>query len=159
MPQIEEARLRQLEEAHGRVPTLESERDTAVTRAETAEGRADTAEARVAELEEAAAVRERTDRASAIITERATEAGVTFTALEARGLSADLPLTSEGALDEDAFATTVDEAAAEKATHSGAGRPRGVTGRKPGEAGDADVSESDVTDMIRRRAGLEQKGA
>ncbi|MCV2395930.1 hypothetical protein OEB99_16565 [Actinotalea sp. M2MS4P-6] len=37
MPQIEEARLRQLEEDAGRVTTLTTERDTAVTRAEVAE--------------------------------------------------------------------------------------------------------------------------
>jgi hypothetical protein len=37
MPQIEEARMRELEEAAGRVPTLESERDAAVQRATQAE--------------------------------------------------------------------------------------------------------------------------
>lgn len=50
MPNIEEGRLAQLEEAAGRVPTLESERDTATRRAEAAEAERDqlrlTAEAR-----------------------------------------------------------------------------------------------------------------
>lgn len=37
MPDIEESRLRELEEAHGRVPALEAERDAATARAEKAE--------------------------------------------------------------------------------------------------------------------------
>lgn len=48
MPQIEEGRLSQLEEAAGRVPTLESERDAAVQRATAAEAALAQAEARQA---------------------------------------------------------------------------------------------------------------
>lgn len=152
MPQIEESRLRELEEAHGRVPTLESERDAERTRAEAAEARATA-------LEEANAQRARRDRAGEIIADRAGEAGVTFTALESRGLVADLPLTESGDLDETAFTTAVDEAAAEKAQHSGAGTVRGVTTRRAGDSDQGEVSEADVTEMVRRRAGTEQKGA
>jgi hypothetical protein len=153
MPQIEESRLRELEEAHGRVPTLESERDAERQRAEAAEARATA-------LEEANAQRARRDRAGEIIAERSSEAGVTFTALESRGLVADLPVTSDGALDEAAFTTAVNEAAAEKAQHSGAGTVRGVTTRRPADGDQGEVSEADVTSMIRRRAGItEQKGA
>jgi len=48
MPQIEEAQLRSLEEAAGRVPTLESERDAAVQRATTAEAKLAETDARAA---------------------------------------------------------------------------------------------------------------
>lgn len=95
MPQIEEARLRQLEADAGRVPTLESERDTAVTERDTAR--------------EELATERRTTRATRLIGERAEHAKVEFTALEVRGLLADLPVT-DGALDEAAFTTAVDEA-------------------------------------------------
>lgn len=127
MPQIEEARLRELEEAHGRVPTLESERDTAV--AERDEARRQLAE------------RDRRDRAAALIAERATEAGVSFTALECRGLLAELPLTEAGELDEAAFTTTVDEAAKDKADAVEGGIVRGFGGSATG--GPGEVSESD----------------
>lgn len=113
MPQIEEARLRQLEADAGRVPTLESERDTAV--AERDEARNDLAAHR------------RVDRARAIISARAQEAGIAFTPLETRGLLADLPL-KEGALDEDAFTATVDEAAKPPAAGTTTAPSTGVTG-------------------------------
>lgn len=95
--QIEEAEHQRLLDAAGRVETLEAERVAATERAEQAE-------AALAESNRIAAAR-------AVITAQATEAGVTFTALEERGLLADLPASEDGSLDEAAFTTTVDEAA------------------------------------------------
>ena len=54
----------------------------------------------------------RTTRAREVIAERAREAGVRFTPLEERGLLANLPTGEDGGLDEAAFTTSVDEAAA-----------------------------------------------
>jgi hypothetical protein len=95
--QIEEAEHQRLLDAAGRVETLEAERVAATERAEQAE-------AALAESNRIAAAR-------AVIATRATEAGVTFTALEERGLLADLPTSEDGNLDEAAFTATVDEAA------------------------------------------------
>lgn len=107
MPQIEEARLRQLEEDAGRVQTLESERDQAARERD--------------EAREALAAERRTAAAGRIID----AAEASFTALERRGLLADLPVTEAGALDEAAYTTTVTEAAAERATATGVGSIRG----------------------------------
>lgn len=101
--QIEEAELGRLREDAERVPTLTSERDTAV--------------------QESTRLRDelRTERATNIINEAATD----FTPLERAGLLANLPTVEEsGDLDADAFRTTVTEAAAERATATGAGTVR-----------------------------------
>ncbi|GEP38881.1 hypothetical protein NPS01_25440 [Nocardioides psychrotolerans] len=97
--QIEEAEHARLTETAGRVDALESENVTLKAERD--------------QLREADATRVRTDRAREIVADRAKEAGVEFTALEARGLIADLPI-KDGALDEDAFTTTVDENATAK---------------------------------------------
>lgn len=136
MPNIEESRLRELEEAHGRVPTLESERDTAIRERDEAVGRL--------------ASRDRIDRARAVIAERATTHEVTFTALEQRGLLAGLPQTQEGALDEEAFTATVDEAAAEKKPKGGV---RGFGGSGPA-VGESTTRTS--MDDIDRALGLKE---
>lgn len=95
---IEEAEHRRLTEAADRVATLESERDTALAERDTARGEA----ARLA----------RESAAASIINEAETE----FSALERRGLMADLPLNEAGELDAEAFRTTVNEAATEQPT-------------------------------------------
>lgn len=136
--QVDEAEHGRLSEAAGRVPTLESERDTE-------RQRADAAEARLAE-------RDRVDAARTIIDARATEAGVTFTALETRGLLAQLPVAESGDLDEATFTTSVDEQAAAKAQEAGAGHVRGF-GASTG--GDGTISESDARAVLYG----EQKGA
>lgn len=132
----------------GRVDTAESTATAATERATAAEARADKAESELAESK-------RLTRAGELMEESAKEAGVTFTALEAKGLTVDLPVDDKGALDEAAFTKSVDEAAKAKAEDAGAGRIRGF-GRK-GER--VEATESDVDAMIRRRAGTEQKGA
>lgn len=113
MPQIEEGRLAQLEEAAGRVPTLEAERDTA--RRERDQAVAESRQIR------------NTEAARAVIAEAiaASTTPVTFTALESRGLLAGLPTTTEGDLDEAAYRTAVEAAVAEKAKAGGAGQVRG----------------------------------
>ena len=81
---------------------------------------------RADELEANEAQRDRHDRAASIVTEKAKAGEVTFTALESRGLLAELPVTNDGKLDEAAFGTSVDEqvnaakeAAAEAASNGG----------------------------------------
>lgn len=113
--QIEESEHTRLTETAGRVTALESERDTAIDRA-------NTAEAKVATLEEAAAVRTRKDKAAEIVAAESTAAGIGLTKLEIRGLVTDLPV-KESALDVEAFTKTVQEALTEAAADTG--RPKG----------------------------------
>lgn len=106
---IEETRLRDLEEAAGRVPVLEAERDTAIKErdealAESAKSRDEVREARIGTI--------------------IAEADAEFDDLQVAGLKAQAPV-KEGVLDEAAFKTTVDEAAAKVAEADGAGKPRG----------------------------------
>lgn len=105
--QVDEAEHGRLTEAAGRVTALESERAQAIAERD--------------EAREALAVERRTAAAARIVDESNTG----FTALERRGLLAELPVTAEGALDVDAFTATVTEAAAAVAEANGAGRPRG----------------------------------
>lgn len=110
--QIEESEHRRLLDEAGRVATLTQERDTAVT--ERDQARAENAHRNIV------------DRATILIGERAREGKVEFTALECRGLLAQLPLDGDGALDEVAFATLVDEAATtKKAAGVPSSRPHG----------------------------------
>lgn len=90
----------------------------------------------------------KTERARSLIGERARRVGVVFTALEVKGLMADLPLVGDGGLDESGFVSLVDEAAAEAKADRGRPAPR-----------EADVSEADVVAMVRRRAGLDSMGS
>ena len=108
--QIDEAEHKRLTEAADKVAAIESERAAAVERAEKAE-------AAVAEAHRQA------DAATAdsIIA----NAGVEFTALEAKGLRVDMPVNESGRLDATAFEKLVKEAATEKANTTGAGRPTG----------------------------------
>lgn len=147
MPQIEEARLRQLEEDAGRVPTLITERDTAV-----AERDAAVAEAR--NLRNAQAARD-------IIAEDTT---VRFSPLEVRGLLAELPVTESGDFDADAFRTTVtgliEEARTARARHleeGGVGAVSGFGGQPTGDP--KEVSESDLDDIIAGAFGRPVKEA
>lgn len=136
MPQIEESELARLREAHGRVPTLESERDTAIRERDEAIAERD----RLATQE---AARTRADRAAELIrtNEARTNAGVEFSALEARGLTAALPLTEAGALDEAAFTTAVNEAVTERL--AGTGGITGFGGSQPIAEADFKAFEAD----------------
>lgn len=141
MPQIEEAELGRLREAEGRVPTLEAERDAQTNRATVAEGERDALARR--------------DRARDLIA----ESEHTFSALERRGLLADLPVV-EGAvtLDEEAFTTRLTEAAAEREAANGAGSISGF-GSKVAEGKGTDVSESDVDSAVAGAFGRPVKEA
>jgi hypothetical protein len=140
MPQIEEARLRELEEAHGRVPTLEAERDTAAR--ERDDARRELAEAR----RHAAALDAVREHAHA------------FNRLEVAGLLANLPLTEAGEFDAEAFGVRLDEhAAAAKPVVKESGR---VVGFGATHDDTAEVSESVVpTRTAWGRPLTEQKGA
>jgi hypothetical protein len=129
--QIEETELSGLREKAGRVSALESERDTE-------KARADKAEADLAEARKAIAEADRGKRLDQIIAEAETE----FTDLEKVGLKAQAQVKEDGALDEDAFAKIVAEAAAKVAEAHGAGKPRG-NGQRPGTT-DSEVSEADL---------------
>lgn len=127
--QIEEAEHTRLVETAGRVQALEE--------------RATTAETERDQLREAQARRDRADRAAELIrtNEARTNAGVEFSALEARGLTAALPLTEAGALDEAAFTTAVNEAVTERL--AGTGGVTGFGGSQPVAEADFKAFEAD----------------
>lgn len=134
--QIDEAEHKRLTEASEKLATIEAERDSAVQELE--EARRATAEAHRAA--DAATV----DRIIAA-------AGVEFSALEAKGLRADVPM-QDGRLDAAQFEELVKEAATAKAAESGAGRPSGmgVVSESTNE-----FSEADLDGLL----GITQKGA
>lgn len=141
MPNIEESELARLREDAGRVPTLTTERDQAVAERDTAITERDEARRELAESR-------RRDAATEIIA----AADVEFSALERRGLLADLPLTEAGELDVEKFKTAVTEAAADS-------RSTGtVRGFGSGGGTQPEVSEADL-DAIDDRAFGVVKGA
>lgn len=115
--QIEEAEHARLVEQAGRVTALEERATTAETARDQAIRERDQALA-------ASAAEQRRARAHQIISEHD---GV-FDQLQAAGLAADLPLAEDGTLDEEAFTTRVDEAAARLAVARGAGQVTGFGG-------------------------------
>lgn len=124
--QIEESELSGLREKAGRVTQLETQLTEAHTERDAAK----------AEVEESrTAVRE--SKIATIIA----EADAEFDDLQVAGLKASAPI-KEGVLDEAAFKTTVEEAAAKIAEANGAGRPRG-NGQRTSTT-DTEVSESDL---------------
>lgn len=138
MPQIEEARLRQLEEAAGRVQTAEAERDEA--RRERDQYRA----------REAATARARTRISEA----NADLAPATVDRIVAEA-TRTLPLTENGRLDEAAFDQAVDTARTAEETYlaglaesTGAGTVSGFGGtRRTTTASDESVSEADLDQL------------
>ena len=109
--QIEEAEHKRLTETATKVAAMEAERDTAINRAKEAEAKI-------------VAANEAVDNAH--IDRIIAAAGVEFTALEAKGLRVDLPKNDDARLDVEKFEAAVKEAATEKATESGQGRPQGL---------------------------------
>lgn len=108
--QVDEAEHKRLTEAAEKLATIEAEREAAIKRAEESEAR----EAAANEAADTATI----DRIIAA-------AGVEFSALEAKGLRADVPKGEDGRLDAEKFEAAVQKAATEKAAESGAGRPHG----------------------------------
>lgn len=152
MPQIEEARLRQLEEAHGRVPALESE--LAAAKAEAAESKK-----RAVQAEAGTYAR---DFARNLVTKAngdLAEASVARIVNDA--LRGDLPLTEAGRLDTEAFTPVVEKARSEEETYlgqvaeaSGIGTVRGV-GATTTTTG---VTEADIDRAVGDLFGRTQEG-
>jgi hypothetical protein len=141
--QIEESEHTRLTETAGRVPTLESERDTAVAERDTA--RRDLA------------VERATGRARALIG----ESEHVFSELEADALVADLPLVeAEDAqvLDETAFGERITEAAKKSAAAASA-QGGGIQGFGASADTDTQVTESGRPTTSPWGRPLEQKGA
>lgn len=143
MPQIEEARLRALEEAERRVQSAEEAAQAAADKAAAAEERAAAAQE---------ALRTSTNIATAerIVAEA-------FDGLDApatrRNLLRNLPLTQEGALDEEQFRTIAQESAGEFASISGAGRVTNL-GESAGKSDD--ISESDLLAGLKALSGIKE---
>lgn len=141
MPDIEEARLRQLEEAHGRVPALEAERDAATTRAEAAEQQLAVEKAKSYAREFGTAkVREANGLLDPAAVEKIVEAAMT----------AEIPLGEDGRLDTIAFGEQVDKEQKVMETFlatvikNGGGTVRGL-----GESAEkSTVTEADVENVV-----------
>lgn len=131
MHQIEEGRLAQLEEAAGRVEQAEQTAQEATARAEKAEA--------------ALAAERNHNEAAGIIRAVENDKGATFTALESRGLMADLPTGDDGALDTDAFTQTV-TAAAEESLTARPTRGYGFGAEHMTTPGDGEVTAADATE-------------
>ena len=110
MPQIEEARLRQLEEDAGRVQQLTESVTKLTTERDDALAAAQAARATVITAQAAAQV---------------AESGHPFTSLERRGLIVDVPVTESGELDAEKLRTRIEEAAAELEERARAAAGRG----------------------------------
>lgn len=137
--QVDEAEHGRITEAAGRVPTLESERDTAVQERDTSR----------TQLAEAYRV---IDRAAArdIVRAQAAEAQVAVDDYQVAGIAADYP-TKDGRLDEDKLTESAKTAIAKLAEEAGAGTVRGFGST----TGGGEISESDARAILYR----EQKGA
>ena len=120
MPQIEEARLRQLEEDAGRVQQLTESVTQLTTERDAALAAAQAARATVITAQAAAQV---------------AESGHKFTRLEKRGLMLDLPVTEAGGLDVEAMNARISEAIteAEEAARAVAGRGFGSVSNVEGD--------------------------
>lgn len=120
MPQIEEARLRQLEEDAGRVQQLTESVTQLTTERDAALAAAETARATVITAQAAAQV---------------AESGHKFSRLEKRGLMFDLPVTEAGVLDVEAMKARISEAVAEaeEAARAVAGRGFGSVSNVEGD--------------------------
>lgn len=139
--QIEESVHSQLTEKAGRVDALIAESAAK--------------DQRIKELEEADARRVRNQRATQIIEARAKEAGVSYTPLEVRGLCVDLPVQEDGALNEAAFTTAIDEDAAARKAAAGAGRVTNHGGALTEQTSGGPVSLAQIDEAL----GLDKIGA
>ena len=146
---IESGRLELLEESHGRVGTLVTERDTANTRAEVAERRAAVAES---------TVRAR-DFAAKLVREANSELSDSVVGRIVTEATKDIPLTDDLRLDTDTLTESVTAAReaeesylASIAQENGLGSVRGV-GASEGESEPTITAES-AREAILRNAGL-----
>jgi hypothetical protein len=153
MPNIEEARLRQLETDAGRVPTLESERDTAVAERDTL--RTENAQLRARESAVTHA-RTRVTTANAGLPAATVERIVTQA-------TATIPLTEAGQLDTAALDTAVDNARTAEETYlAGLAEAAGVgsiTGFGGTSAEPTTISEADIDGAVAGAFGRQVKEA
>lgn len=154
MPQIEEARLRELEEASGRVPTLEAERDTEREGRITAERERDQLRA-----QESA----RTHARTRVTTANAQLATATVERI-VEASTRTVPLTEAGQLDTAALDTAVDAARTAEETYlaglaeaAGVGSVRGFGGTTT-QTG-AEIAESDLDKSVAGAFGRQVKEA
>jgi hypothetical protein len=152
MPDIEEARLRELEEAHGRVPTLVSERDTAI-------GERDTARQELA-------VEKAKNYARDFGATRVKEANSELEAdvvdmIVGKAMSEALPLTDEGRLDTEVFGERVDKARTAEETYlAKVAEKRGGDVRGLGPVGEKkEVTREDSDKAIAEAFGYKVKEA
>ncbi len=146
--QVDEADYRRVTEAAGRVQTLESERDAAVTRAETAESERDAAVTRAETAESTLATRDR-GVAIAKLLKDATESagGVELNEFERAGI-VSRAVIKDGVLDESATSTAFNEAVAKVAESHGKGRPRGLGGKVASTVTDTATVDESVFDEL-----------
>jgi len=150
MPDIEEARLRELEEAHGRVPALEAERDAEKARADKAERDLKLAEAR--------------DYAREFGTKRVTAAnGVLAKPIVDKIVNEamrDITLGEDDRLDTEAFGARVDEVRKTEETYlasiaENVGSVRGLGENKDKKTVETKVVSETVSNVF----GIARKGA
>ncbi len=145
MPQIEEARLRQLEADASRATVLETEKDALTQRAEEAERKL------------AESVKAANAAVAARVVAEAFEAAGLVAPKTAERIAANAPLTESGTVDAEALKTIAEESAAELAEARGEGTPRGV-GSTPATGDDSeDLSEADLNRELAKLSGREIK--
>jgi hypothetical protein len=133
--QVDEAEHGRLTEAAGRVPTLESERDTAVAERDTARS----------ELAEAHRLID-SGRAATLAREAASTVHVDLDEFQLAGIVADYPRGENGRIDEAAFTERATTAVARIAEARGAGTIRGFG--DTAETGSTQVGESDASKAV-----------
>lgn len=150
MPEIEEARLRELEEAHGRVPALESELATEKARGDKAERDLKLSEARdyARDFGSKRIKAANSELASPIVDKIVNEA------------MRDITLGDDDRLDTEAFGARVDEVRKSEETYLASIAENVGSVRGLGEAKDKKVVEAAVvTDTVSNVFGIARKGA
>lgn len=145
--QVDEADYRRVTEEAGRVRTLESERDTAVQRAETAESERDVAVNRAESAENTIAQRDRGVAIARLLNETTESAGVQLDEFQRAGI-VSRAVINDGQVDESATRTAFTEAVAKVAESSGHGRPRGLGGSVKSTVADTTKVDESVFDEL-----------
>lgn len=147
MPQIEEARLRQLEADASRATAVEAQLAEARAQSEKDQATLTTTQALLAEARTTA----NTATATRIVNEAFTEALVTAPATAAL-VARNAPLTEAGIVDEEALKIAAQEAAAEMAAAGGAGKVRGLGAAQESKTSE-DLSEAELDRELAKLSG------